>query len=260
MKIKFSVKVGDRTIQIEDDVANVAEAWRLVAFWDSLPQAGPAGQGDLKFSYRTPQECEYFAIACPSSGQEFKFGQFRKDKDKLFPKHWAPILHGREEFDEEQAPEPAPAPARRESQSTRPASPAPPVAAPAPVSDIDSARYFAYQREHKIDFGQADEIRLECTVNKKTDWIRAFERLRELGRQPTSALTPAQMALQNLFTELQRHGVKPAELETRLSRICDGICELESLDQSQTAKAISVFQRDLDAKRTATQRQQQRSA
>jgi hypothetical protein len=258
MKIQFPVKVGDREIQIEEEVANMAEAWQFIASWDALPQAGPNGEGDLRFSYRTPQGYEYYAIKCPSSGKEFKFGQLKNEKHKLFPKDWAPILHGREEFEEEPAPEPTPT--RRESQPTRSASSAPSAAAPATVGDIDSARYFAFQRQHKIDFGQADEIRLECTVNKKTDWVRAFERLRELSRQPVGALTPAQMALQNLFTELQRHGLKLAELETRLSRICDGVCEIESLDQSQTAKAISVFQRDLDAKRAATQRQQQRSA
>lgn len=241
MKIMFFVKFGDRQIQIEDEVANQAEAWRVVASWDALPQTGPDGQTDLKFSYRTPQGNEYFAIECPSAGKEFKFGQLREGKGKLFPKHWAPILHGLEDFDEEPVSKPEPS---RSTPNPRSSS----AALPANVTDIDATKYFSFQREHNIDFRRAEEIRTDCTVGGKVYWERAFVELRKLVDAPAVKFTPGQIKLNEIFAALRKLGVADAALVAKLSKVCDGLCEIESLDETQTAKALAVFNRDLQTK------------
>lgn len=102
MKFTFDLRLGDRTIRIEDDATTEHELWRKLAFWDSLPTSGPNGETDLRFSYRTPQGFEFFALECRSIGQEFKFGQ-KKDDKHLFPKGWEAMQHGgaRDEYEEE---------------------------------------------------------------------------------------------------------------------------------------------------------------
>lgn len=250
MKITFIAKMGDRQIQIEDEVANEAEAWKVVAFWDSLPQVGPNGQTDLKFSYRTPEGYEYYSIECPSAGKEFKFGQLREGKGKLFPKDWAPILHGREEFEEEPAPAPArPSPATPQRPST--------TAAPAAtnIASIDSGKYFTFARENGISHREAEEIRLACTAGGKVHWDRALEELRKLTAvSAPRTQTPAQARLLEIFATMKKLGVSEETLDAKLSKICDGVCEIESLDETQTAKALAVFNRDLQAKQAEAQR------
>lgn len=114
MKFKFEVRLGDRVIEIEDEAASAHDVWRKIAFWDSLPSAGPNGEADLRFSHRTPQGYEFFALECRSAGQEFKFGQ-KKDDKQLFPKGWEPIQHGADDHEEDSQParQSAPAPARQ---------------------------------------------------------------------------------------------------------------------------------------------------
>src|SRR5262249_8248391 len=105
MRFTFDLKLGDRVIKIEDEAATPAEVFKKIAFWDSLPNEGPAGELDLKFSYRTPKGYEYYAIECPSAGQEFKFGEL-KDKKGLFPKDWEKILNGTNEYEEAESEQP----------------------------------------------------------------------------------------------------------------------------------------------------------
>ena len=124
MKYAFDLKIGDRVVRIEEEVAGEHEFWQRMAFWDSLPQAGPGGEADLRFSYRTPKGYEYYALECRSAGQQFDFGQMNRTTKDLFPKGWSRIHHGLREEHEEWAgqEEPPPPP------------PAPPVRAPEPAS------------------------------------------------------------------------------------------------------------------------------
>lgn len=103
MKYSFDLKIGDRVIHVEDEAASAKELWKALAFWDSLPTSGPMEEPDLKFSYRTPGDYEYFALECRSSGKEFKMGERKNAEKSLFPKGWAEIKHGFGEENEEES-------------------------------------------------------------------------------------------------------------------------------------------------------------
>lgn len=123
MKFQFDLRLGDRVIRIEEEVDGPHQFWQRMAFWDSIPQAGPGGEADLRFSYRTPKGYEYYALESRSAGQQFDFGQMNRPTKDLFPKSWSRIQHGLQEAHEEWAggapePEPEPAPVRREEPAT----------------------------------------------------------------------------------------------------------------------------------------------
>lgn len=129
MKFSFDLHIGDRVIRIEEEVADEHVFFQRMAFWDSLPTAGPNGEADLRFSYRTPKGYEYYAIECRSAGEQFDFGQLNKPSKDLFPKTWSRIQHGlREERDEWEGPAGS-SPVAGEP----PAAPAPPPAPAPPV-------------------------------------------------------------------------------------------------------------------------------
>lgn len=93
------IRSGNNEIRLEGESSTLRAFWEEMAFWDSLPQAGPNGEVDLKFSYRSPKGNDYYAIECPDAGQEFKFGilQVRHSESypqQLFPKNWERAKHG----------------------------------------------------------------------------------------------------------------------------------------------------------------------
>lgn len=144
------------------------------------------------------------------------------------------------------------------TQAATPA-PSPAPASPSNVAEIDSAKFFAFQREKGIDFKQAEEIRLEFTTGKQTDWKRAFAKLQELaaiegGTKPAAALSANHLALQGTVTALLKLGVKQEHITQRIAAICDGVAEIEDLDAAQAAKALSMLQRDLEVKEAAANR------
>lgn len=103
MKVRTRIQVGGRSLDLEFDAENERQVFERLSFWDSLPQAGPGGEEDLKFCYRTPQGYEYYSLVCESAGMEFMFGQTKEDKS-LFPKAWQKIQRGHEEGAEATAP------------------------------------------------------------------------------------------------------------------------------------------------------------
>lgn len=126
----------------------------------------------------------------------------------------------------------------------------------ATVASIDSAKYFTFARENGIDHREAEEIRLACTAGGKVHWDRAIEELRKLVSSMTARSGPSAglIKLNEILETLKQLGLSREALDAKLSKICDGICEVESLDETQTAKAIAVFNRDLQAKQAETQR------
>jgi hypothetical protein len=124
MKFEFDLRVGDRVIRIIDEANSQTEFFQKMAFWDTVPKAGPNGEAELQFTFRTPQGYEYYSIACPDAGKEFKFGQPKGEQKRgqLFPKTWEPILHGADHHEEEEGPPTTgqPQPASRKQETTRP--------------------------------------------------------------------------------------------------------------------------------------------
>ena len=186
MKFSFDLMVGDRVIRIEEEVAGEHQFFQRMAFWDSIPVAGPGGEADLQFSYRTPKGFEYYAIECRSSGKQFDFGQLNKPSKDLFPKNWTPIQHGlREERDEwngraeeraaepetASAPPPAPPPA---PPAPRPAAPVPMKAGGAGGGAIDSPTYLVLQ-------GAITELSAYKGADAVEKQISAWARGRELA-------------------------------------------------------------------------------
>lgn len=151
MKFSFDLRIGDRVIHIEEEVAGEHQFFQRMAFWDSIPAAGPNGEADLRFSYRTPKGFEYYAIECRSAGEQFDFGQLKKETKDLFPKSWTQIQHGLREEREEWDGDPAPATTSAPSPAPRAAAPpAPRQDAPTPMKSsagggIDSPTYLALQ-------------------------------------------------------------------------------------------------------------------
>lgn len=177
MKFEFDLRVGDRVIRITDEAATPAEWFRKMAFYDQIPKAGPGGEAELKFTYRTPKGYEYFSIACPDAGMEFKFGQFREQKERLFPKAWEQILHGLDHYEEEEhehepqrAEEPPETGARqsnkRPQQSPKPADP---IAGVTQSDDVDlderAERFVQEKRVIKKEGG-----RFAIKVNEKVTY------------------------------------------------------------------------------------------
>lgn len=185
MRFKFDLRVGDRVIQIEEEVASEHQFFQRMAFWDSIPAAGPNGEADLRFSYRTPKGFEYYAIECRSAGEQFDFGQLKKETKDLFPKSWTPIQHGlREERDEWLGPADE-LPADHAPSAPRAAAPpAPRQGAPARMNPsagggIDSPTYLALQ-------GVIAELNAYQGADKVAKQIRAWSRglaLEELGEE-----------------------------------------------------------------------------
>lgn len=98
MKFSVPIKFGSRVITIEDEAEDLRDMFRKMDMYDSLPDAGPSGEDDLKFCHRVVknskgQPCTYYSIVCESAGQEFKFG-ILADGSGLFPKGWEPIQRG----------------------------------------------------------------------------------------------------------------------------------------------------------------------
>lgn len=168
MKFTFDLKIGDRTIRIEEEVAGEHQFWQRMAFWDSLPAAGPNGEADLRFSYRTPKGYEYYALECRPAGQQFDFGQMNKPTKDLFPKSWSQIQHGlREAHDEWHGePEPEPEPVRR----AEPATPAIPWAQVHPDLAAAVRDLYAVELAAKVD----DQIK-KWAKNRGIETLTAAE-------------------------------------------------------------------------------------
>lgn len=89
MKIIFTKNVGGKAFQIEMEVDSPRDFFEKVAFWDSLPEAGPAGEADLQIIHRNTRDGHsYYEILCPSARQVLQFGQHRKDPSSLYRKGW----------------------------------------------------------------------------------------------------------------------------------------------------------------------------
>src|SRR5215468_8992366 len=141
MKFEFDLRVGDRVIRIMDEAETQTEFFQKMAFWDTIPKAGPNGEAELHFTYRTPQGYEYYSIACPDAGLEFKFGQFQKNKNSLFPKTWEQILHGLDHYEEAEPQPPATQPQagakKQDTKQTKQPSKTDPVAGVNPNDEVD---------------------------------------------------------------------------------------------------------------------------
>lgn len=101
MKYRRKIKVGETEIEIENEVSSIKEFWKEMAFWDTLPQAGPNGEGVLQFSYRTPKGNEYFSLLAPEAKMEFMYGMLKKDSEVLYPKEWRRAKHGQFRSDDD---------------------------------------------------------------------------------------------------------------------------------------------------------------
>jgi hypothetical protein len=174
---------------IEDEATDIKDFFRIAAMWQSIPTEGPGGEADLKFRYiKTKQDdYEYYSVICPSSGKEFKFGQVKKDTTRLFPKGWQPIFGGGLPDEEEHQPDQMPAgngnPAKNVVQlptidEIRKANGAAPKA-PSAEKPVSSTDFWTLQRRAQVNPATANDIVAECTVDRVTDWSRAFHMLRQ---------------------------------------------------------------------------------
>jgi hypothetical protein len=169
MKFEFDLRVGDRVIRITDEAETQTEFFQKMAFWDTIPNAGPNGEAELKFTYRTPKGYEYYSIACPDAGVEFKFGEFKEKKKCLFPKTWEPILHGVEHH-EEADPQPATEPPKSgaKKQETKQSKPDP-VASVKQNDDVDlDERAKRFVKEKRVS--KAPDGTFKVKVNEKVTY------------------------------------------------------------------------------------------
>lgn len=136
MKYSFELKLGDRTLRIEDEAEDERAFIRAMSFWDTIPQCGPGGEADLEFCFRSGKAKNgkpytYYSIVCPSAQMEFIFGQHLENVEgnKLFPRDggkWTPLQLTRYRQDE-----PLEQPEREPEQERKPVHP---VGSPNPPS------------------------------------------------------------------------------------------------------------------------------
>lgn len=103
MKATLHLKLGDDTLTIEQDIANLQELFRFHSQFAILPKEGPNGESDLYLCYRKAQgKFDYYSVVCRSAKQEFKFG-VTMETHELFPKGWEPIRRGQSESHDNQS-------------------------------------------------------------------------------------------------------------------------------------------------------------
>lgn len=111
IKFKTNLRVGSRTIEIEETVETPNQMFERLAYWDSWAIKPPAN--DVYFRFRVTKEkgFKYYSMVCPSADKEFHFGQLMDGKNTLFPKHkegWVPRYHAGADEEPEEAHTPAP--------------------------------------------------------------------------------------------------------------------------------------------------------
>ncbi len=191
------IRAGSAEIRLEGESDSLRAFWAEMAFWDSLPQAGPGGEDDLQFSYRTPKGNEYFSILCPSAKEEFKFGVLKANPQQLFPKDWERAKHGQYAVDDDEPGSPPPD-ARTPQQMALDAQAPPAQKAPAPLKladppgTINSTRFWTEARAITTPDGQFrmfndDLIRTERekvrAAKGEDDFAQVLSNLREMAAE-----------------------------------------------------------------------------
>lgn len=92
MQVQFKLKIGQNEFILTESVENHSEFFQKLHFYSTLPQVGPNGEDDLVLTFRVAQgQYEYYSIVSKKAGQEYKFGQSKKNDGTLFGKGWEPL-------------------------------------------------------------------------------------------------------------------------------------------------------------------------
>ena len=145
MLYELKVKIGKKEFLIRDEASSQKDLMTKLAFWTSLPEAGPSGNDNLKVSHRTPKGYEYISIVDEEAGQELTLGFYKEREGELFVKDWKPVygadsaeglgsdyeeessgLGSQVEEQEEEVPAP-PKPSKKNAKPASKTSPAPSV-------------------------------------------------------------------------------------------------------------------------------------
>lgn len=103
MQVQFELVIGENKFTLIETVENNSEFFQKLHFYSTLPKVGPNGETDLVLTFRVAQgQYEYYSIVSKKAGQEYKFGQSKKNDGSLFGKGWEPLYSaGQEEGREE---------------------------------------------------------------------------------------------------------------------------------------------------------------
>lgn len=93
-KVEVPIKLGSRVLNVSFVADSELEIFKKASFLMSdIPQVGPNGETDLRLLYRRTQDgdYDYYSIVSDKAGQEFQFGQSKKNPGQLFPKGWVKL-------------------------------------------------------------------------------------------------------------------------------------------------------------------------
>lgn len=95
MQVQFELQIGQNKFTLIEEVANNKEFFQKLHFYSTLPKVGPNGEDDLVVQFRVAQEkYEYYSLVSEKAGQEYTFGQPKKNDGSLYGKGWQPIFKG----------------------------------------------------------------------------------------------------------------------------------------------------------------------
>lgn len=98
--MKYNYKINSQ-IAVSGDIQNMKQFVRSVAFLDSLPRECPMCQAPVIFTYRTPQDYEYYGLQCQGEvTHETNFGQKKEGGELYYKDEWSKAYTARKKNDE----------------------------------------------------------------------------------------------------------------------------------------------------------------
>lgn len=280
MKFTYTVNIGNKRFRIEDEAATQQEFFEKVAPMQALEIAA-FGRENVYLSFRTTRDGhKYYALVSPTDNHEFALGMSQRRPGELFPgkvvkvdgqkrtvRGWMRIQYNDGPGDEpehDEEPQGAPEPETQERRALNTATTAmsaqrpliqtgktPPRNTTPPGNGVSRlagksaspSAFWAFQRANKLDESRAHAMVMAHTdpVSNTTDWAAALADLEALAHAPER--NPAHEKINAAMDKLAVLGVRAEDIVARMSRVADGVCDVECLDAEQTAKVQAAFAR-----------------
>jgi hypothetical protein len=87
--IELTISLFNGSVHVVVRGDDTLELIRLAAFYSQLPRECPVCGAPVHFTYRTPQDFEYYGLACRGEPRhETSFGQYKGGKGLFYKATW----------------------------------------------------------------------------------------------------------------------------------------------------------------------------